>query len=89
MIRSLDLETRQAALRHLARETIDRDGGDGSYQSMLDLVMEGGAGSAVAHRCLERVYERVERNLVDVVTALGAAGVVLGKGEAGALSDAA
>lgn len=74
MTTTLDMDTRVRAIRNLARTRVDREGGPGSYQSMLDLILAGGAASAPARRALEAVHARAERNLLDVLAALAEAG---------------
>lgn len=58
------------ASRILARIRVDREGGGGTYADMIRAVAANASNSADLHRSLERVHERAERNVRDVLAAV-------------------
>lgn len=70
---SLDAATRVRATRALARMRVDREGGEGTYEEMVRTIAEKGAAAAVLHASLERVHQRAERNLQDVLASIAEA----------------
>ena len=73
MLGTLEDNLRKRTVHNLARLRVDREGGEGTYRDMLALTANGGAGALAAQRALERVHERAERNLSDVLAALAEA----------------
>ena len=74
MLETLDDNLRKRTVHNLARLRVDREGGEGTYSDMLALAANEGPGALAAQRALERVHERAERNLSDVLAALAEAG---------------
>ncbi|TXN62481.1 hypothetical protein [Methylobacterium sp. WL6] len=70
LLGALDDNLRTRTIHNLARLRVDREGGEGTYRDMLALIAAGGTGALAAQRALDRVHERAERNLSDVLAAL-------------------
>ena len=69
----LDIATRAKAVRALARLRVDREGGEGTYDQMIRSIAENGSAAAILHASLEKVYERAERNMGDVLACIAEA----------------
>jgi hypothetical protein len=61
------------AERALVQLRIDREGGQGTYASMISRIADGGPHAVALEQSLERAFARARRNIRDVFEAFGTA----------------